>query len=267
MNSNKSEDKYIIKSQYDEIIQEGKIYNKNNRTFVTYPDQLVDTFLQLDIQNDNKFDIKYSVISKTYNISEDKINDNYTIELVNSDKSSTLQFKPLFKKKDIDYSIYISFDEKIDLSSVPNLSNLESNNNNLYIFKKVINTENDIIKYELEPDVSSQIIKNKKWLINVLAKEKDKYNIELFYDIIEGGTGDSGNKEKKGKSKFTLYLILILVISIAAIIGISFGIYYLYNYNKYRKIDLLLKDVDNFNLSMEDQSKSNRIINDEEGLI
>ena len=267
MNNNKSEDKYIIKSQYDEIIQEGKIYNKNNRTFVTYPDQLVDTFLQLDIQSDNKFDIKYSVISKTYNISEDKINDNYTIELVNSDKSSTLQFKPLFKKKDIDYSIYISFDEKIDLSSVPNLSNLESNNNNLYIFKKVINTENDIIKYELEPDVSSQIIKNKKWLINVLAKEKDKYNIELFYDIIEGGTGDSGNKEKKGKSKFTLYLILILAISIAAIIGISFGIYYLYNYNKYRKINLLLKDVDNFNLSMEDQSKSNRLINDEEGQI
>jgi hypothetical protein len=267
MNNNKSEDKYIIKSQYDEIIQEGKIYNKNNRTFVTYPDQLVDTFLQLDIQSDNKFDIKYSVISKTYNISEDKINDNYTIELVNSDKSSTLQFKPLFKKKDIDYSIYISFDEKIDLSSVPNLSNLESNNNNLYIFKKVINTENDIIKYELESDVSSQIIKNKKWLINVLAKEKDKYNIELFYDIIEGGTGDSGNKEKKGKSKFTLYLILILVISIAAIIGISFGIYYLYNYNKYRKINLLLKDVDNFNLSMEDQSKSNRLINDEEGQI
>ena len=178
-----------------------------------------------------------------------------------------MQFKPLFKKKDIDYSIYISFDEKIDLSSVPNLSNLESNNNNLYIFKKVINTENDIIKYELEPDVSSQIIKNKKWLINILAKEKDKYNIELFYDIIEGGTGDSGNKEKKGKSKFTLYLILILVISIAAIIGISFGIYYLYNYNKYRKINLLLKDVDNFNLSMEDQSKSNRLINDEEGQI
>lgn len=211
MNSNKSEDKYIIKSQYDEIIQEGKIYNKNNRTFVTYPDQLVDTFLQLDIQSDNKFDIKYSVISKTYNISEDKINDNYTIELVNSDKSSTLQFKPLFKKKDIDYSIYISFDEKIDLSSVPNLSNLESNNNNLYIFKKVINTENDIIKYELEPDVSSQIIKNKKWLINVLAKEKDKYNIELFYDIIEGGTGDSGNKEKKRKKQ--IYFIFNFDIS------------------------------------------------------
>jgi len=267
MNNNKNEDKYIIKSQYDEVIQEGKIYSKNNRTFVTYPDQLVDSFLQLDIQSDNKFDIKYSVISKTYNISDDKINDNYTLELVNSDKSSVLQFKPLFKKKDIDYSLYISFDEKIDLSSVQNLSNLASNNNSLYIFKKVINTENDIIKYVLETDVSSQIKKDKKWSINVLAKEKDKYNIDISYDIIEGGTRDSGNKEKKENSKFTLYLILIIAISIAAIIGISFGIYYLYNYNKYRKINLLLKDVNNFNLSMEDQSKSNRLVNEEEGQI
>ena len=267
MNNNKSEDKYIIKSQYDEVIQEGKIYSKNNRTFVTYPDQLVDSFLQLDIQSDNKFDIKYSIISKTYNISNDKINDNYTLELVNLDKSSALQFKPLFKKKDIDYSIYISFDEKIDLSSVQNLSNLAKNNNSLYVFKKVINTENDIIKYELEQDVSSQIKKDKKWSINVLAKEKDKYNIDISYDIIEGGMRGSGNKEKKENSKFTLYLILIIAISIAAIIGISFGIYYLYNYNKYRKINLLLKDVNNFNLSMEDQSKSNRLVNDEEGQI
>jgi hypothetical protein len=220
----------------------------------------------LDIQSENKFDIIYSVISKTYNISEDKINDNYTIELVNSDKSSTLQFKPLFKKKDIDYSIYISFDEKIDLSSVPNLSNLVADKNGLYIFNKVINTESDIINYELEPDISNQINKNKKWSINVLAKEKDRYNIVISYDMIEGGSGGSGKGETKEKSKFILYLILIIAISIAAIIGISFGIYYLYNYNKYRKIDLLLKDVDNFNLSMEDQSKSNRIINDEEGL-
>jgi hypothetical protein len=267
MNNNKSEDKYVIKSQYDEIIQEGKIYNKNNRTFVAYPDQLVDSFLQLDIQNDNKFDIKYSIISNKYNISEDKINDNYTIELVNSDKSPTLQFKPLFKKKDIDYSIYISFDEKMDLSSVKNLSKLPNDKNSLYIFNKVINTENDIIKYELEPDVSNKIIKNKKWFINVLAKEKDRYHIDISYDVIEGGIGGSGNEEKKEKNKFNFYLILILAFIIAAIIGISFGIYYLYNYYKYRKINLLLKDVNNFNLSMEDQSKSNSRINDEEGLI
>ena len=34
-NNQVNEDKYIIKSQYDEIIQEGKIYNKNNRTYAT----------------------------------------------------------------------------------------------------------------------------------------------------------------------------------------------------------------------------------------
>jgi len=267
MKSNSSEDKYVIKSQYDEIIQEGKIYNKGNRTFVVYPDQLVDCFLQLDIQNDNKFDIKYTTISNLYNISEDKINDNYTLKLVNSDKLSTLQFKPLFKKKDIDYSIYISFDERIDLSSAQNLSNLKSDNNKIYIFNKVINTENDIIKYELEQDVSSLINKNKNWLINVLAKEKDKYNIVMSYDVIEGNKEGSGNGEKKEKSKFTLYLILIIILSISAIIGISFGIYYLYNYKKYSKINALLKDVENFNLSMEDQSKSNRLVNEEEGHI
>lgn len=265
MNNNISEDKYVIRSQYDEIIQEGKIYNRNNRTFVVFPDQLVDNFLQMDIQNNDKFDIKYNYISNLYNISEDKINEYYNIEFTNSNKSATLQFRPLFKKKDIDYSIYISFDEKLDLSSVPNLSKLTSDKKSLYVFNKVINTEDDVIKYELDQEVSSQINKNKKWFINVLAKEKDRYNIVMSYDIIEGSNEGSG-KEKENP-KFTLYLILILAFCIVAIIGISIGVYCLYNYSKNRKINLLLRDVDNFNLSMEDQSKSNRIINDEEGQI
>jgi len=193
---------------------------------VVYPDQLVDCFLKLDIPNDNKFDIKYTTISNLFDISEDKINDNYTLKLVNSDKLSTLQFKPLFKKKDIDYSIYISFDERIDLSSVPILSNLKSDKNKIYIFNKVINSDYDFIKYELEPDISSLI--NKNWLINVLEKEQSKYNIIMSYDVIEGSKGGSSNGDKKEKSKLTLYLILIIIFSIAAIIGISFGIYYLY---------------------------------------
>ena len=62
-NNEVNEDKYIIKSQFDEIIQEGKIYNKNNRTYVTYNDQFIDSFIQLDVKSNNEYEIKYNIIS------------------------------------------------------------------------------------------------------------------------------------------------------------------------------------------------------------
>ena len=51
------DDKFIIKSQFDEIIEEGKIFSKNNRTYIAFNDQMVDSYLLLDIHNNKKYDI------------------------------------------------------------------------------------------------------------------------------------------------------------------------------------------------------------------
>ena len=171
------DDKFIIKSQFDEVIQEGKIYSKNNRTYVAFNDQMVDSYLILDIHNNKKYDIKYSVFSNEKNITEENINDDYKIELINTNQELPyVKFRPLIKKKEIEYSIYMSFDKSLDLSSVTNLMKLESNENKLYIMTKSINSDDDFIKFDLTSEISN-LINNKNWILNILAKEKEKYNI------------------------------------------------------------------------------------------
>ena len=81
-------DTFILKSHFNESLQEGKIYNKKNRTFVVFDDQLIDSFLEIQSEN-NKYEIKYNIIPNTINISSENINDNYNIEY----KSHYIQFK------------------------------------------------------------------------------------------------------------------------------------------------------------------------------
>jgi len=265
--SDSENDKYIIKSQFDEIIQEGKIYSKNNRTYVAFNDQMIDSYLVLDIHNNKKYDIKYSVFSNENNITEENINDDYNIELINANQEMPyVKFKPLLKKKDIEYSIYISFDKSFDLSSITNLMKLESNENKLYIMTKSINSGDDFIKFDLNSDISN-LINNKKWSLNVLAKEKEKYNIFMNYDMIEGGEnkdeGEKGENKDNGEGTSVGIIIIWILIVIIILAGAYAAYYFLYK-KRFKKTDELLKDIDDVTLSMEDQANSNKV-NYEEG--
>ena len=265
--SDSENDKYIIKSQFDEIIQEGKIYSKNNRTYVAFNDQMIDSYLVLDIHKNKKYDIKYSVFSNENNITEENINDDYNIELINANQEMPyVKFKPLLKKKDIEYSIYISFDKSFDLSSITNLMKLESNENKLYIMTKSINSGDDFIKFDLNSDISN-LINNKKWSLNVLAKEKEKYNIFMNYDMIEGGEnkdeGEKGENKDNGEGTSVGIIIIWILIVIIILAGAYAAYYFLYK-KRFKKTDELLKDIDDVTLSMEDQANSNKV-NYEEG--
>ena len=265
--SDSENDKYIIKSQFDEIIQEGKIYSKNNRTYVAFNDQMVDSYLLLDIHNNKKYDIKCSMFSNENNITEENINDDYNIELINANQEMPyVKFKPLLKKKDIEYSIYISFDKSLDLSSITNLIKLESNENKLYIMTKSINSGDDFIKFDLNSDISN-LINNKKWSLNVLAKEKEKYNIIMNYDMIEGG--ENKDEEEKGENKdnsgeTSVGIIIIWILIVIIILAGAYAAYYFLYKKRFKKTDELLKDIDDVTLSMEDQANSNKL-NYEEG--
>ena len=261
------DDKFIIKSQFDEIIEEGKIFSKNNRTYIAFNDQMVDSYLLLDIHNNKKYDIKYSVFSNENNITEENINDDYKIELINTNQELPYaKFKPLLKQKDIEYSIYISFDKNTDLSSVTNLMKLESNENKLYIMTKSISSGDDFIKFDLTSDIS-HLINNKKWALNILAKEKEKYNIIMNYDMIEGGEDKDGgekgdNKEASGGSSAGIIILWIIIVIV--ILAGGFAIYYFLFKKRFKKTDELLNEIDEVTLSMEDQANSNKV-NYEEG--
>ena len=267
---NNDEDKYVIKSQFDEVIREGKLYTKNNRTYATFNDPLIDCFLELDIQTSNTYEIKYSIIPQENDLNEENINDNYNIEF----KSSYIQFKPLMKDKNIDYSLYISFDTNIDLSSISNLKKLIKDDKTIYIVTKKINTKDDLIKIDLYSEIAQikDQLNNKKWKLNILAEENDKYNIVMSYDVIEGQGNKGGednneqNKENKeessGSSVGKVFLWIFIIIIIAAAIYVAY--YFLYK-KRIRKDDDLLKDINDVNLSMEDQSAQAQ--NTEEGYI
>ena len=263
------DDKFVIKSQFDEIIQEGKIYSKNNRTYVAFNDQMVDSYLMLDIHNNKKYDIKYSVFSNENNITEENINDDYKIELINTNQELPYaKFKPLLKQKDIEYSIYISFDKNLELSSVINLMKLKSNENKLYIMTKSISSE-DFIKFDLTSEISN-LMNNKKWALNVLAKEKEKYNIIMNYDMIEGGEDKDGGEKKDNKENnetsggTSAGIIILWILIVIIILAGAYAVYYFLFKKRFKKTDELLNEIDKVTLSMEDQANSNKI-NYEEG--
>ena len=250
------EDKFIIKTKLDEIIEEGKIYNKNNRTFVAFPDPLIESVLEFNIANE--YEIKYNFISNNNNFNEEKINNNYNLEYFN-DKDSYIQFKPLIKGKNIDYSLYLSLDTKIDLTSISNLKKLKDNGKTLYIITKSINTNNDYIKFELNSDISKKI-KDNNFILNILAEENEIYNISMSYDILE-----KEKEKKKGKSGSSVGLILLWIFIIILIgVGAYLG-YYFYVKKNNKKDDELLEKINDVNLSMEDQT--GRGENTEEGIV
>ena len=266
-NYSQNEDKFIIKSQMDEIIQEGIIYNKQNRTYVIFNDQLIYTFLELDIQSNNKYDIKYSIIPNTNNITEDNINDNYNIEFINTNSETPyIKIKPLFRDKDIEYSVYLSFNKSIELSGVSNLKKLQNDENNIFIFNEKKRSSEDSIKLDLKSEILSQI-NNKEWQLNVLAEEKEIYNIAMSYDVIKGGENKGGEKKEENNgnnSAGTAFLLIFIILIILG--GVLVGIFIYNNKKKFKNHEALLKDIDNVNLSLEDQAKENKQ-NYEEGVI
>ena len=249
-NNQVNEDKYIIKSQFDEIIQEGKIYNKNNRTFITYIDPLINSFIQLDVKSNNEYEIKYNIISNKNNIINEKINDNYKLEL--NTESSYIQFKPLFIGKIVDYSLYISFDTKQDLISISNLKSLKKDEKTIYIYNKNIISQTNLIKFNLNSDISKQL-KNKQWILNVLAEEKNIYNVIMSYDILKG----SGKKDR------SVVIVILCIFIVLLICGAAYAAYYFLYKKKYAKDSQIMKDINDVHLSMADASERT----DEEGII
>ena len=252
-------DTFILKSHFNESLQEGKIYNKKNRTFVVFDDQLIDSFLEIQSEK-NKYEIKYNIIPNTINISSENINDNYNIEY----KSPYIQFKPLIKEHEVDYTIYLSLDKTIDLTGVSNLKKTNKEEKKIYIFNKAINTKDDLIKIDLNSVISNEI-KDKKWSLNILAEEKAKYNLVVSYDVFgwEGGKGENNeNTESENVSyagKVILWIFIIIVLA-----GVGYAGYY-FLYKKKNKSDTkLLKEINDVNLSMEDQSQQ---VKNEEGNI
>ena len=268
-NINPSKDKYVIKSQFDEIIQEGNIYNKKNRTYAIFNDQLIDSFLELDIQDNNEYEVKYSIISNENNIALENINDNYELELINSNSEpSYIQFKPLLTDKNVNYTVYISFDTKIDLLSISNLKSLKNDDKTIFIYKQTMNTKNNLVKFNLNADISKQL-KNKQWILNVLAEEKDIFNIIMSYDSLKGGEDkkppeEEQNEEKSGGGT-SAGTVLLWILIILLICGAIYAAYYYFHKKKFKKDTDLLKDINDVNVSMEDQS--DRGLNTEEGLI
>ena len=106
------------------------------------------------------------------------------------------------KEKNIDYSLYISFDTNLDLTSISNLKKLIKDDKTIYILTKEINTKEDLIKIDLysEMEQIKDQLNNNKWKLNILAEEKDKYNIIMSYDMIEG-QGNKGGEDNKEQNK------------------------------------------------------------------
>ena len=261
-NNENIEDKYFIKSKFGDIILEGKIYSKNNRTFVAYNDLLIDSYLEFDIQNDNKYEVKYNYFSNKNNLYEEIINTNYSIELINDGDSEYVKFRPLIKGKNIDYYLYISLKTDDDLSKVSNLKSLENDKKNTYILHINMNTDLEFSKIDITSEISKEI-KSKEFLLNILAEEKESYNICMSYDVIKvkENSQKKEEKEKGGSSVGKVFLALFIIILIGAC---AYGAYYFIK-KKRNKDDALLDDINDVNLSMEDQTE--RGLNTEEGII
>ena len=261
-NNENIEDKYFIKSKFGDIILEGKIYSKNNRTFVAYNDLLIDSYLEFDIQSDNKYEVKYNYFSNKNNLYEEFINTNYSIELINDGDSEYVKFRPLIKGKNIDYYLYISLKTDDDLSKVSNLKSLENDKKNTYILHINMNTDLEFSKIDITSEISKEI-KSKEFLLNILAEEKESYNICMSYDVIKvkENSQKKEEKEKGGSSAGKVFLALFIIILIGAC---AYGAYYFIK-KKRNKDDALLDDINDVNLSMEDQTE--RGLNTEEGII
>ena len=78
------------------------------------------------------------------------------------------------------------------------------------------------IKFELDSDIANKI-KDKNYIINILAEEKEKYNIVMSYDILDQ---EKENGEREGKSGSSvglvlLWIFIILLIAVGAYLDIT----------------------------------------------
>ena len=131
-----------------------------------------------------------------------------------------------------------------------------------------MNTKNNLIKFNLNADISNQL-KNKQWILNVLGEEKDIFNIIMSYDSLKGGEDkkppeEEQNEEKSGGGT-SAGTVLLWILIILLICGALYAAYYYFYKKKFKKDTDLLKDINDVNVSMEDQS--DRGLNTEEGLI
>ena len=93
--------------------------------------------------------------------------------------------------------------------------------------------------------------------MNVLAEEKNIYNVIMSYDLLKGG-------EKNGRT--VVIVILCIFIIIVIICGAAYATYYFLYKKKYAKDKELMEGINDVNLSMADASERESIT-DEEAII
>ena len=265
-------DKFEIISQFNNKIQKGKIYSKKNRTYTFFDDPLIDSFLSLNINHEVQYEIKYNIISNKNNFKKDKINTNYNIELISENNTYYVKFQPLFKNKNVIYSIYFFYDDKnenISPSFLKAIKNAESDS--ISIITEKINTKDNIIKIELNNEDINKI-KNQKYFITVLAEEKEFYNIIMNYDIlINIPKEEPKEEENEEKGKETIFFVGIIVLCLFVIILIVVLGYFAYKFflKKKKKTDEeLYKGIDGVDVSLdvESNAEGNSQINNDEGI-
>ena len=263
-NINIKDDEFSIISQLDKNIQKGKIFSKENRTYVLFNDALIDSFLSINLNSEMQYEIKYSAISDKNNFKKDMISNNYNIELIEENNMNYIKFNPLLKNKEVVYNIYVIFDDKIVSISPSIIKNISENENSdlIYIITKQINTKDDFIKISLNNNVAEQILKE-KCFITILAEEKEIYNIIMNYDVLI----NIPKEQNEGEGKNAGFIIGIIFLCIFIIILIVVGGYFSYKFflkKKTKTDEEILKGIDGVDVTLDDENKSP--LNYDEGL-
>ena len=262
---NAKNDEFSIISQFDNNIQKGKIFSKQNRTYALFTDPLIDSYLSIDINSETQYEIKYSAISDNNNFKKNIICSDYNIELIEENNIYYIKFNPLLKNNEVVYYIFIIFDEKINLISPSILKNIYENENSdfEYIITQRINTKDDSIQIELKSNIADKIV-TQKCFITILAEEKDTYNILMNYDIL---IHIPKEQQKKVEGKSAGFIVIIIFLSIFIIILIAVVGYFSYKFFLKKKVktdEEILKGIDGVDVTLDDENKSP--LNYDEGL-
>lgn len=241
------ENSYKLKLSTDSIIKEGKISSDEKRLFILTNDPLVDSYLEF---NTNKnYEIKY-ILSKIENYNF-IINQNYSLEFLEKSKNKySIKFRPLIKNESIKYNLFFSFNNNNDFSSIINLKDKLSNKGgDIIIYSLDKNSNADFIELELPEEITEQINKRKNdpWKINILAEQKDNYELIMNYDTLK-----YKSREKENERKLKIIIMTVSIILMAAIIIIIIILCFL---KKKRKADEELEKINPFAVSMGEQKE------------
>ena len=241
-------DEFEAISQFKNQNQKGKIFPKINRTYALIDDPLIDSYISFNLNQENQYEIKYSYISNKVNFKKDRITWNYTIELENNTYS--INFKPLFKNKNIIYNIFIFYNEIKDNISPSYLYQLTKNNespNSISIIKKEINTNNDTIKILLDNNDIDRI-KKENCYITVLAQENQIYNIIMNYDIVI-------NNATKSRTGLIIGIIFGSLAFIALILVLGYFAYKYFLKKKVKSEEELIKHINSVDVNIGEENK------------